>query len=70
MIVPKRFVFDLCAKVRHLFLTAEGIFEKLESLSLHALPAEKLRLAARLFCQGSPLRSDKRKPGALDSADV
>src|SRR6202041_947145 len=37
--------------------------------SLPALPAERLRLAARLFCQGSPLRSDKRKPGALDSAD-
>jgi hypothetical protein len=35
----------------------------------HALPAERLRLAARLFCQGSPLRSDKRIPRALDSAD-
>jgi hypothetical protein len=28
-----------------------------------------LRLAARFFCQGLPLRSSERKPGALDSAD-
>ena len=41
-----------------------------ETFFLLALPAETLRLAARFFCQGSPLRSDKRKPGALDSADV
>lgn len=38
-------------------------------LSFNALPAEKLRLAARFFCKGSPLRSDERKLRALDSAD-
>jgi len=35
----------------------------------HALPAERLRSAARLFCQGSSLRSDERKLRGLDSAD-
>jgi hypothetical protein len=34
-----------------------------------ALPAERLRFAARFFCQGSPLRSDERKLRGLDSAD-
>src|ERR1700720_4902218 len=33
-----------------------------------ALPAERLRFAARFFCQGSPLRSDERKLRGLDSA--
>src|SRR5258708_721897 len=35
----------------------------------HALPAQRLRSAARLFCQGSSLRSDERKLRGLDSAD-
>jgi len=34
-----------------------------------ALPAERLRFAARFFCQGSSLRSDERKLRGLDSAD-
>jgi hypothetical protein len=33
-----------------------------------ALPAERLRFAARFFCQGSSLRSDERKLRGLDSA--
>jgi len=33
-----------------------------------ALPAQRLRLAARFFCQGSALRSDERKHRGLDSA--
>jgi bifunctional non-homologous end joining protein LigD len=37
--------------------------------SQHALPAQKLRLAARFFCQGSSLCSDERKHRGLDSAD-
>jgi|HubBroStandDraft_6_1064221.scaffolds.fasta_scaffold357482_3 hypothetical protein len=43
----------------------------LESFRVYATcpSCGKTALAARLFCQGSPLRSDKRKPGALDSAD-
>jgi hypothetical protein len=33
-----------------------------------ALPAERLRFAARFFCQGSSLRSDERQLRGLDSA--
>jgi len=33
-------------------------------------PAERLRFAARFFCQGSPLRSMNAKLRGLDSADV
>jgi len=36
---------------------------------LIALPAERLRFAARFFCQGSSLRSDERKLRGLDSAN-